>query len=284
MRSILTLLVFVMTNLSASVVGATPIKIALVGDSTVMNYTAPSTLVGWGQVLGGQFTAGSVSITNYAVGGESSKSFLNEGRWNPVLAAKPAYVFIQFGHNDNATSDFAKPQAYRTFAAAPPTSITAPLTARDYYRNNLTTYIATARDAGIVPIVVLPMERRVFDASGHIKPFNEPYADAAREVATSLNVAVIDLHVLSIATYESLGESASTYLSAEGGTDRSHFSTAGANLYAQGIASALREANHPLAAVLVPEPIAVAPSALSLALLALRRRRAARSDSTEVVA
>ena len=80
-----------------------PIKIALIGDSTVASYPKPPadrpSLTGWGQVFGLYFHE-SVEIRNHAVSGRSSKSFLAEGRWEPVLAEKPDYVFIQFGHND----------------------------------------------------------------------------------------------------------------------------------------------------------------------------------------
>ena len=43
-----------------------------------------------------------VEIDNHAVNGRSSKSFIDEGRWQKVIDnVKPGdYVFIQFGHND----------------------------------------------------------------------------------------------------------------------------------------------------------------------------------------
>ena len=35
-----------------------------------------------------------------SAGGRSSKSYTNEGHWKEVLQRKPAYVVLQFGHND----------------------------------------------------------------------------------------------------------------------------------------------------------------------------------------
>jgi lysophospholipase L1-like esterase len=68
-----------------------PVRIALVGDSTVASYPKPPAdrpdLAGWGQVFGECFTD-QVSIINHAASGRSSKSFLAEGRWEPVLDAK----------------------------------------------------------------------------------------------------------------------------------------------------------------------------------------------------
>lgn len=50
-----------------------------------------------------------IIVDNHAVNGRSSKSFIDEGRWQKVLdQLKPGdYVFIQFGHNDE------KPHANR---------------------------------------------------------------------------------------------------------------------------------------------------------------------------
>ena len=63
---------------------------------------------GWGMVLPCFFSE-DVRIDNHALNGRSSKSFIDEGRWQEVLdKIKPGdYVFIQFGHNDE------KPKADR---------------------------------------------------------------------------------------------------------------------------------------------------------------------------
>ena len=80
-----------------------PLRIVLVGDSTVASYPEPPadrpSLTGWGQVFD-EFFSDRVTVLNHAVSGRSSKSFLGEGLWSKALEAKPDYVFIQFGHND----------------------------------------------------------------------------------------------------------------------------------------------------------------------------------------
>ena len=70
----------------------------LVGDSTM----APRT--GYGDALCGLFRW-QVDCLNLARGGRSTKSFRADGSWERVTAAladrsRPAYVLIQFGHND----------------------------------------------------------------------------------------------------------------------------------------------------------------------------------------
>ena len=72
---------------------AAPVRVALVGDSTVADDG------GWGPGFRAGFGP-PVETINFAANGRSSKSFRAEKRWEPVLAAKPDYVLIQFGHND----------------------------------------------------------------------------------------------------------------------------------------------------------------------------------------
>src|SRR5204862_3062889 len=119
-----------------------------VGDSTMASYAKPPadrpTLTGWGQVFG-LYLNESVQILNHAASGRSSKSFLREGRWDPVLAEKPDFVFIQFGHNDQPG------KGDRT---------TDP---NGDFQDNLRKYIDDARAVGCVPILVRPVARRTFD-------------------------------------------------------------------------------------------------------------------------
>ena len=85
-----------------------PIRLVLVGDSTVASYAKPPEdrpdLTGWGQVFG-EFFGNKVTVLNHAQSGASSKSFIREGLWQKALVAKGDYVFIQFGHNDSHTKD-----------------------------------------------------------------------------------------------------------------------------------------------------------------------------------
>src|SRR4051812_44690800 len=69
------------------------VRIALAGDSTVNDKTGWG--IGFAKAMNDQ-----AEVTNFAKGGRSSKSFIDEGHWQKVLDAKPDYVLIQFGHND----------------------------------------------------------------------------------------------------------------------------------------------------------------------------------------
>ena len=102
--------------------------IYLAGDSTVKTYEDSQYIAGWGQYLD-LFLDESITVVNAAHGGRSSRSFINEGRLYNIDNANFSYtfsqnggksiedcikagdfLFIQFGHNDDAS----KPSNYST--------------------------------------------------------------------------------------------------------------------------------------------------------------------------
>ena len=62
------------------------ITVHLVGDSTMADKHDPENNPerGWGQMLH-HFFGERVTISNHAVNGRSTKSFINEGRWSEVV-------------------------------------------------------------------------------------------------------------------------------------------------------------------------------------------------------
>ena len=92
-----------------SAAAVNPPTIHLVGDSTMASYPSTRPVHGWGQALP-QFFQPTLAIRNHAESGRSSKSFLDSGRWEKVLAAlRPGdFVIIQFGHNDAKSQDVAR--------------------------------------------------------------------------------------------------------------------------------------------------------------------------------
>ena len=201
------------------------IQISLIGDSTVASYANPPpdrpTLTGWGQVFGLYFQD-AVEIRNHAVSGRSSKSFLREGRWEKVLAEKPDYVFIQFGHNDQPGKGDRTTDPNTDFQA------------------NLRKYIDDARAIGAQPVLVTPVARRTFQAGRAVTTLT-PYADAMQQVAKEKGVPLVDLHGRSFAIFAERGDAATAYFSPSAG-DRSHFSRRGAIEIAGLVAASLPQA------------------------------------------
>lgn len=205
------------------------VRIALIGDSTVASYEKPPAdrpdLAGWGQVFG-EFFKDAVEVRNFALSGRSSKSFLREGRWQPVLDAKPDFVFIQFGHNDQPGKDERTTDPETDF--------------QEYLRQ----YIDEARAAKAVPVLVTPVARRIFENGKPVSTL-PPYVAAMKKVGREKDVPVIDLHAASFALFGKLGDEGSADLSAST-SDRTHFSRKGARAMARLVATALPRAVPPL--------------------------------------
>lgn len=223
LRYFLTIIVLVVgTMLSpaarAAGVAPVPVRIVIIGDSTVCNYPATRPERGWGQFIEERFREGAVKVINLAAAGRSTKTFIKEGRWQKALAEKPDYVLIQFGHNDSHTPD--KPEA--TDAATD-------------YQDNLRRYIDESRAIGATPILVTPMVRRTFGADGKItEPTDRSllsYANAMKEVGTEKKAAVIDLHTSSQELAEKLGPETSAEMANKKG-DNTHFNEKGARAMA----------------------------------------------------
>lgn len=119
--------------------------IFVIGDSTAAEkgHAKTNPERGWGMVLQGCFDE-KIIVDNHAVNGRSSKSFIDEGRWQKVLdKIKPGdYVFIQFGHNDEKPAPARHTDPETTFAA------------------NLRRYVNETREKGGIPVLFNAVVRR----------------------------------------------------------------------------------------------------------------------------
>jgi lysophospholipase L1-like esterase len=183
------------------------IKIVLVGDSTVNDEG------GWGEGFRKSFGP-PVEVVNLAQNGRSSKSFRDEGLWGPALAAKPDFILIQFGHNDEPGKG--------------PERETDPTTT---YRANMVRYIEEARSVGATPVLVTSIVRRNFDDQGKIKRDHLiEYVAEVRKIAVEEHVPLMDLYALTLAQSEALGPEGAKALGAttkDGKLDTTHLSATG---------------------------------------------------------
>lgn len=153
-----------------------------IGDSTMADKVNPAENPehGWAQVLGEFFDA-QVTIDNRAVNGRSSKSFIDEGRWDSVLRTlSPGdFVFIQFGHNDQKFEDS--------------TRYTNPHTT---YRHNLMRFVRQTREKGATPLLFSSIVRRNFNEYGSLMDTHGEYPLETRWVAQEMEAPFIDLQFL----------------------------------------------------------------------------------------
>ena len=129
--------------------------IFIIGDSTAAkkDLSKGSPERGWGMALQCYFDEAFIRVDNHAVNGRSTKSFLDEGRWQKVVdKIQPGdYVIIQFGHNDAKKNDAKRhTDPGSTFDA------------------NLARFVNETRAKGGIPVMVSPTHRRNFDAEGRI--------------------------------------------------------------------------------------------------------------------
>jgi lysophospholipase L1-like esterase len=150
-----------------------------IGDSTMANKKDPDKNPehGWAQVLQPFFNE-SIIVENKAVNGRSTKSFINEKRWDSICKKlkKGDYVFIEFGHNDEKIADS--------------TRYTNPHTS---YRYNLIRFVKESRQKGAVPILLTSIARRNFNEQGVLVPTHGDYPLETRLVAQEYKVPFIDL-------------------------------------------------------------------------------------------
>ena len=187
-----------------------PVRLVIVGDSTVCNYPANSTRRGWGMFIQDYFNRDQLQVINLAKSGRSTKTFIHEGLWAAALKDKPYFVLIQFGHNDSHSPD--RPEA---------------TDARTTYRQYLRQYIDESRAIGAKPVLITPMCRRNFNADGQIVNALLPYANAMKAVAQEEHVPLVDLNKASVGLCNRIGIKASEALACNH-SDHTHFNAKGA--------------------------------------------------------
>ncbi len=208
--------------LVAVAAASAPVRIILVGDSTV----APN--AGWGPGFCKDVTA-EVSCINLAKNGRSTSSYRAEGSWDEVIAKlrlkedyAATYVLIQFGHNDQP----GKPGRSTDLATEFP--------------ENLRRYVREVKAAGAKPVLVTPLTRRSFK-DGVVENTLGPWANAAKTVAREEATPVLDLNSDSVAAVQKMGPAEADHLA---GTefDHTHLGEKGATVFGRMVADELVKA------------------------------------------
>jgi lysophospholipase L1-like esterase len=235
MKNKIVFVLLVIMSLSFAMPQEKKITLWLIGDSTMsIKETKAYPETGWGMPFV-YFWNNSVTVDNRAKNGRSTKTFISENRWQPVADSMQAgdYVFIQFGHNDEAKD---KKDRYTTPEA---------------YKANLIKYIADTKAKNATPILLTPVSRRKFDTAGKALETHVEYSALVRQVATEQKVILIDLDVKSQALYQQFGVENSKLLFMQlkasenpnypdGRDDNTHFNELGARLIAQIVLSEIK--------------------------------------------
>jgi pectinesterase len=236
--------------------------IFVIGDSTAAKKDTTTGKVerGWAMMLQNCFDPDYIVVDNHAVNGRSSKSFIDEGRWDKVLEKiQPGdYVIIQFGHNDEKSQ---------------PARHTDPGSTFDY---NLAKFVRETREHGGIPVLMNSVVRRNFMVKAPVIADDEQlrsstfkdgakmeegdtlidthglYAQAPRDVAKRMNCYFVDANRITHDLEQGLGKDASKKLhmwflpgeepsEPKGKQDNTHYNKYGAKVVANLLADALCE-------------------------------------------
>lgn len=224
----------------------------ITGDSTVKNEDKDKDgMWGWGSQAYTIFDAKKITVCNAAKAGRSTRTFLNEGRWDKVYnSLRPGdYVLIQFGHNDIGGIDKEKERG--VIASADDTCHVYKSEKTGNYELvysfgwYLKKFIDDVREKGATPILLSLTPRNEW-TDGKIERRNDTYGKWYRQVAEETGVELIDIHNIT-ADYldKKCGskEKAAKYYN----HDHTHTSLLGAKTNAQSLAKGLRQSKSPLA-------------------------------------
>ncbi|MEL0457352.1 rhamnogalacturonan acetylesterase [Flavobacteriaceae bacterium SZ-1-7] len=209
--------------------------IFLAGDSTVTDQDLEP-WASWGQFFTNYISDKAV-VANYAESGSTLSGFKSANRLEKILSLiRPDdYLFIEFAHND---------EKQKGDGIGPWKS----------YSNLLKEYITKAREKGGKPILCTPTQRRAFNDDGSLKETHGDFPAAMRQVATEMNVPLIDLTKMTTYMYESWGaeQSRKAFVQYPANTfpnqtkkleDNTHFNSFGANEIAKCVVQGIKDLN-----------------------------------------
>ena len=164
-------------------------KIIVLGDSTLQfNNFMKYPQTGWPQALP-RFLKYDVKIKNFAKNGRSTKSFLDEGRFEEALnyMEKGDLVIIQFGHNDQKDDPLRHTEPFGSYQA------------------NLKEMVIGAQSRGCDVVLLTSIAERRF-VNGQIVNTHGFYPTAMKTLAKELGVPCLDLHARTMEILQEVGE------------------------------------------------------------------------------
>jgi lysophospholipase L1-like esterase len=213
----------------------------LIGDSTVHN--TDKIQWGWGTMIKDLFDPEKINVSNNAMAGRSTRTFIKEGRWNRVDSLlKPGdFVMMQFGHNEGSVPDTTK-AGYRGVLKGTGEE-TKELTWPNGTKETVHTYgwyirkfIRETKAKGATPIVCSMIPRNEF-RDGKVLRADNDYGKWAREVAQKEGAFFIDLNHITADKYDQWGaDSVKKFFPG----DHTHTNKAGALVNAESVVAGIK--------------------------------------------
>lgn len=233
----------------------------LCGDSTGQNTDSdPDGMWGWGSQMATVFDTTRCTVFNAAKAGRSTRTYMNEDRWEAVYnALQPGdIVFLQFGHNDIGGINTQKERG--VIACAYDTAHCYKLQNGSYemvysFGWYLKKMVHDAREKGAMPILLSLTPRNIWPEPGEKRPTddsngpcierrNDSYGKWYREVVEwfrtqeNYELQFIDVHNITADYLDGIGrEAARAYYN----HDHTHTSLIGARRNAKSVAQGMRK-------------------------------------------
>ena len=190
----------------------------IIGDSTVRNNNRLQ--CGWGEMINEFLDTTQISISNQAMAGRSTRTFIKEKRWDKVLSTLKAgdFVIMQFGHNEGSKPDTSK-AGYRGVLRG-----TGDETVELIWKGStieivhtygwyLKKFVQDAKAKGAIPIICSMIPRNQWDntvkgdttSKKIVRRANNDFGKWAKEIAASEGAFFIDLNGISADKYDALG-------------------------------------------------------------------------------
>lgn len=233
----------------------------LCGDSTGKNEDKkPDGMWGWGSQGYTVFDSTKCVFQNQAKAGRSTRTYIDEGRWEEVYnSLEPGdFVLIQFGHNDIGGIKDGKERG--VIATAKDSSKVYRMESSGVYKViysygwYLKKMIRDAQEKGATPILLTLTPRNEWhEGNGQSRGFvypvkekrgkkyierrNETYGAWCRKVAEETGAELVDVHNITANALDKMGQKkAAAYFN----HDHTHTSLKGARLNAKSVAAGLR--------------------------------------------
>ncbi len=235
----------------------------IIGDSTAHVAPDPSEgdkmRVGWGQLFAPFFNPDKIHIVNDAIAGRSSRTFMNEGHWDPIVQQlHPGdFVLINFGHNDPGEIGTGKDRGSLPGIGDDTRTITHSDGKTETVHTfgwYLRKYVTDTRSKGATPILISVTPRNIW-TDGKIEMGLGHFREWTAQVAREEHVDYVDLTQITGRQYQKLGpEKVAAFFP----LDHTHTDRAGAELNARSVLAGLKDLpGHPLNSYLSAEGQAV---------------------------
>jgi rhamnogalacturonan acetylesterase len=214
----------------------------IIGDSTVRNEDSLGHR-GWGSHVANYLDTNRIKVSNQAMAGRSTRTFIKEGRWDKVLSTlkKGDYVMMQFGHNEGSKPDTGKAGYRGVLKGIGEDSVV--LTWKDNTREVVHSYgwyirkfIKDAKAKGATVIVLSMIPRDEFK-DGEVKRANNDYGLWAKQAADLEGAYFIDLNAITADKYDKIGQEETKKFFPG---DHTHTNPAGAEVNAQSVIEGLK--------------------------------------------